>query len=267
MSSKDGSSSRDSKKLPKKLVSVSELSSAQKPVKSTGARRSTGPRQSSFSAPQDEVGLSQEAVLVVPFVCEDRNDVPFFEVCCGSSTGKWYMSKCRNKEGKMYPVGKQECILCYENEKWYTPNQFQDIGGRAATRNWKRSIMHKRHAVMKYLDWIAQSASSQPVSSEVVEQAIGTVGDDSVAGGEAISTITDRIIAITARGANESGINMTGSGIDETFLLEAITAAVAKAIQPLQRMLQDKVNALELELEKVRKEVVFIKSEAAKPAL
>ncbi len=126
--------------------------------------------------------------------------------------------------------------------------------------------MHKGHAVVKYLDWIKQSASLQPVSSEVVEQAINTVGDDSVAGGEIISTITDRIIAITARGSNESGINMTGSGIDETFLLEAITAAVAKVIQPLQRRLQNKVNALELELEKVRKEVDSIKSEAAKPA-
>ena len=59
--------------------SVSELSSAPK-VKSTGAQRSTGPRQSNFSSQDVEVGLSQEAALAVPFVCKDRNDVPFFDV-------------------------------------------------------------------------------------------------------------------------------------------------------------------------------------------
>lgn len=67
------------------------------------------------------------------------------EVKCGTATGRLYISKYRSQ-------GRSSCILC--SEKWYTLTQFQEVGGRASSKNWKKSISHRGQTLQKFVEWL-----------------------------------------------------------------------------------------------------------------
>ena len=124
-------------------------------------------------------------------------------------------------------LGKQVCILCNEDAKWYSPLQFQTVGGKGATKNWKRSITHNKNGLLKYMDKLiilSTSNSTPPPSLPPTSQLL------------------------------LPSIMSQSSTLDST-LEDVIRKAIEKTVQPIMKILLDKIQTLESELKQTQCQV------------
>lgn len=90
------------------------------------------------------------------------------EVKCGTATGKLYINKYKSQ-------GRSPCVL--HSSKWHSLTQFQEIGGRASSRNWKKSISHRGQPLQKFVEWLnanQPNPNSQSLDSPKFENAPAT---------------------------------------------------------------------------------------------
>ena len=88
-----------------------------------------------------------------PFVdaqCQKDTVGKFLMVNCGSEVGKFYAEKLKSSTSK--------CIL--SGSKWYTPSEFESLGGKAKAKNWKRSIRFNNSPLSVLLDSDALSSKN-----------------------------------------------------------------------------------------------------------
>ena len=74
----------------------------------------------------------------------------FLIVNCGSEEGEFYAEKLKS--------GTSKCIL--SGSKWYTPSEFESLGGKAKAKNWKRSIRFNNSPLLVWLDSDASSSKN-----------------------------------------------------------------------------------------------------------
>ena len=74
-------------------------------------------------------------------------------VKCGSATGDFYLEKFKGANGGM------KCIL--SRSKWFTPVEFESLGGKEKSKNWRHSIYHGNSQLGNYLSSRADNARGQ----------------------------------------------------------------------------------------------------------
>ena len=67
-------------------------------------------------------------------------------VKCGSVTGELYLDKLRESAGNK---GSVKCIL--SNSDWFTPVEFESLGGKGKSKNRRRSIYHEKTSLGIFL--------------------------------------------------------------------------------------------------------------------
>ena len=94
-------------------------------------------------------------------------------VNCGSQGGKFYAQKLKS--------GTSKCILSSSN--WYTPSQFEFLGGKAKAKTWKRSIRFNNSPLSVLLDSDASSFKNpgSPHSKEKILSKIKPSGCEMIA--------------------------------------------------------------------------------------
>ena len=83
-------------------------------------------------------------------------------VKCGTATGILYIDKINAPGNK----GSLKCI--HSDSIWYSPIDFEILGGKAKSRNWRRSIMHENLQLGIYLSSIGvhpDKPSSSPLTT------------------------------------------------------------------------------------------------------
>ena len=85
--------------------------------------------------------VSPTSGLLVPR-CESDSAGRFIQVECGSKQGSLYLDKLGDK-------GKRgsKCVL--SDSKWYTPLEFEKLGGKSS-RKWKMSLTHRGRPLSEY---------------------------------------------------------------------------------------------------------------------
>ena len=71
-----------------------------------------------------------------PNILSDNVHEDYVLVTCGSTVGKLFFNKLKNCTGKL---GSVSCILKADNS-WCSPSELESLGGKAKSKNWKRSI-------------------------------------------------------------------------------------------------------------------------------
>ena len=85
-------------------------------------------------------------------------------VKCGTATGILHVDKIRGPGNK----GNLKCI--FSESKWYTPIEFESIGGKTKSRNWRRSILHENLQLGIFLTSVGihpDKSSPTPGSSDI----------------------------------------------------------------------------------------------------
>ena len=135
-------------------ISQGSLSSQDAPVVESVLSSS----QSSFpSTPKSAPRITQPVVLF-------DSDGCFIEISCGLVKGNLYVDTFRGKGSN----GRTQCVK--SDSRWFSLAQFQDFGGKASTRNWKKSVLYNDVPLEKYLSWLMSGNLSSPkvsVSSKV----------------------------------------------------------------------------------------------------
>ena len=85
--------------------------------------------------------VSPTSGLLVPR-CESDSLGRFIRVECGSKQGSLYLDK-RGDKGKRG----SKCVL--SDSKWYTPLEFEKLGGKSA-RKWTTSLTHRGRPLCEY---------------------------------------------------------------------------------------------------------------------
>ena len=68
------------------------------------------------------------------------------DIKCGAASGRLYVNKFKK-------AGHAVCVLC--SSEWYSPSQFQEIGGRANMKNWKKLVSQMGYPLQKLFDWLS----------------------------------------------------------------------------------------------------------------
>ena len=71
-----------------------------------------------------------------PNILSDNVHGDYVLVTCGSTVGKLFFNKLKSCTGKL---GSVSCILKADNS-WCSPSELESLGGKAKSKNWKRSI-------------------------------------------------------------------------------------------------------------------------------
>lgn len=82
--------------------------------------------------------------------CQKDTLGKFLTVNCGSEEGKFYAKKLMS--------GTSKCIL--SGSKWYSPSEFESLGGKAKAKNWKKSIQFNNSPLSVWLDSDASSSKN-----------------------------------------------------------------------------------------------------------
>jgi len=79
-------------------------------------------------------------------VMQDKTGQSYIEVTCGDVSGGLYLEKL-----KRVPHGRalEKCIWC--NNGLYTPQEFESMGGKKASKAWRKTIKHKGIPLQKLL--------------------------------------------------------------------------------------------------------------------
>ena len=85
-------------------------------------------------------------------------------VKCGSTTGALFVDKIKDYRGN---IGNLKCI--FSESTWYSPIDFEALGGKAKSRNWRRSILHENKPLSTLLSTLGvqsdKSSSPSPPST------------------------------------------------------------------------------------------------------
>ena len=82
-------------------------------------------------------------------------------VTCGSTDGKLFFNKLKNCACKL---GSVSCILKGDNS-WCSPNEFESLGGRVKSKNWKRSICFDGKPLLHCLAHLGLGDPGRPAES------------------------------------------------------------------------------------------------------
>ncbi len=70
----------------------------------------------------------------------------YINVTCGNKTGRLYLGKL----AKSKPRAMDKCI--HAEGKFYTPGEFEVLGGRGRAKSWKKSIRHQGKPLADYVE-------------------------------------------------------------------------------------------------------------------
>ena len=79
-------------------------------------------------------------------------------VKCGTATGELYLEKLSSATGNK---GSAKCIL--SNPIWYSPVEFEALGGRAKSKKWQKSVLCDDGVPLVYLPSRCWSELEEPV--------------------------------------------------------------------------------------------------------
>ena len=141
-------------------------------------------------------------------------------VKCGSATGDFYLEKFKGATGSK---GGVKCIL--SRSKWFTPVEFESLGGKEKSKNWRRSIYHGNSQLGNYLSSRADNARGQsPIHSSSRSQSPAPVHDGSLIP-PVSSVLTNPILAFIKayrlRGDVSGLRNALLSVVDSSLLVDA----------------------------------------------
>lgn len=110
----------------------------------------------------------------------------FIVISCGSSKGQLYLDKIQNVSTKRIT---SKCILCAG--RWYTPGEFEGLGGKGKFKSWRRSIFHDGLPIGDY----SLSCQSTATATSLCSQS-----DDNAPG----SPVTNPTVSVSAEGMESS---------------------------------------------------------------
>ena len=139
---------------------------------------------------------------------------------------KLYIGKFREVGASL--AGKHPCILNDGDSKWYSPVQFQDVGGRSAAKNWKKSISHQGQGLFKFLDWLT-SAECADMNSESVDDTNSSQGSHASSSVEALDSQMDKVLHLV-----------------ESTIMEKVKEIIAQALRPIKNLSRKKYNIFRL---------------------
>ena len=76
---------------------------------------------------------------------DGETDSEFITVSCGTARGRLYLTRAQHKAGNKLP----KCILA--SDKWFTPSEFEGLGGKAKCSKWRNSIRHSNQPLSSFL--------------------------------------------------------------------------------------------------------------------
>ena len=83
----------------------------------------------------EDSSSSDKIECVKPTFKENSVYGEFIDITCGTACGELYINDLSQKGNKL-----PKCILC--GGKWYTPPEFEGIGGKSRSTKWRSSIRH-----------------------------------------------------------------------------------------------------------------------------
>ena len=93
----------------------------------------------------------------------------FIVISCGSCKGQLYLDKIQNVSSKRIT---SKCILCAG--RWYTPGEFEGVGGKGKFKSWRRSIFHDGLPIGDYLLSCQPNDTVTTLSSQLVDTSPGS---------------------------------------------------------------------------------------------
>ena len=176
--------------------------------------------QSSF--PSTPKSTSKSAPLITKPVVLFDSDGCFIEISCGLVKGNLYVDTFRGKGSN----GRTQCVK--SDSRWFSLAQFQDFGGKASTRNWKKSVLYNDVPLETYLSWLM----SGNLSSPKVSSASPKVSVSSKVSSSSPSVIS-RISSYTTSDSSvflemEQSLSARIQNALETVIQEALEAAFQK---------------------------------------
>ena len=101
-----------------------------------------------------------------PVTSTDNVHGEYIVVKCGSTDGKLFFNKLVNCASKL---GSVSCILKNDNS-WCSPCEFENLGGRVKSKNWKRSICYDGKPLLHCLSYPGLSDPGKPTESPILSQ-------------------------------------------------------------------------------------------------
>ena len=93
----------------------------------------------------------------------------FIVISCGSCKGQLYLDKIQNVSSKRIT---SKCILCAG--RWYTPGEFEGVGGKGKFKSWRRSIFHDGLPIGDYFLSCQPNDTVTTLSTQSVDTVIDT---------------------------------------------------------------------------------------------
>jgi len=90
-------------------------------------------------------------------------------ISCGSCKGQLYLDKIQNVSSKRIT---SKCILCAG--RWYTPVEFEGVGGKGKFKSWRRSIVHDGLPIGDYFLSCQPNDNVTTLSSQSVDTVVDT---------------------------------------------------------------------------------------------
>ena len=111
---------------------------------------------------------SQSGLLLLPTIGSDSNG-SFITVECGSVSGQLYIDRLPKERSKHVC----QCVL--SASRWYTPLEFEILGGKSA-KKWKSSLSHGGRPLSDYnLAYSTAVAPQASIPVHAATQAEGTM--------------------------------------------------------------------------------------------
>ena len=150
----------------------------------------------------------------------DESGDTFIEVTCGNAVGNLYLKKFSESTG-----GKQKCVL--HNGRLVTPSEFEALGGKKASKAWKKSIKHKGKPLFKLIESLAErSALPNPLAP----------------------TTNPRPENPTATASVPHGVDGLFQEMEEK-LTSVLQGVIKEAINSLKRSFEQQIHSLEQHIE------------------
>lgn len=141
-------------------------------------------------------------------------------VKCGSATGELYLEKFKGATGSK---GGVKCILSHS--KWFTPVEFESLGGKEKSKNWRHSIYHGNTQLGNYLSSLADNGRGlSPIHSSSRSQSPAPIHDGPLTPPVSSSLINPLLAFIKAyrlRGDVSGLRNALLSVVDSSRLVDA----------------------------------------------
>ena len=153
-----------------------------------------------------------------PVTFTDDAHGEYIIVTCGSTDGKLFFNKLKNCTTKL---GSVSCILKNDNS-WCSPSEFENLGGRVKSKNWKRSICYDGKPLLHCLSHLGLSDLGKPTESPFLSQS--HVQAPAAPVQQLVSPVLAFVKAFRLKGDNENLKSALASRFDAGVVSSAVRA-------------------------------------------